>query len=890
MAYSSTLRLLSDNDVKQIAAFTIDRTYQLNDARFGSAGSMFFDCPLCHHSAESGDDSCIGHCASISLNCYIFHPMAYSYIISILNNMCIECKKLYHNTVKSCQYCKKRLYKNYTINTKETPHFVQRKTSQENEKKGSNKLRPIDIKDLPAEINTLANELPVALSNENVGSQLEGASEEAEASNEGSIIQRKYVTMQERGLIISQILVPPINMRTPYDIEWDSKLQFQYNQLVNIIKINFEEYFNEYVRRNKITYNNYTQLQYNQLLETIKTDNTNSRRYEDYVRQVSQRYKQIIGSSKQEGIMGLLGKKNGVFRHIMMGKRVDNCARAVISPDPTLALDEIFVPIKIASEIKITEHVSRFNQKKLCKMAEAGKLFWKDTDISAQRHHIVEGLSFQRYIIDGDYVLFNRQPSLTRTSILSFRIKVRRNKANTFGMNPQVVSMFNADFDGDEMNVFFGVSSSEYSVEMQFLLHVSNNVVVDDRVALIPVQDVVSGSYIMSLKDNPIEKSVAQQLLQHIDTLTLNSIMMSSSVKNVSLTKDEQNKLFCKSSDHNALPADEETQKISSESQRITWAKRVEESEKKALERPTKTDKVEESEKKALERLTRTDEVEESEKKALERLQDKGKQKMSSESQRPTRMSWADEVEESEKKALERPTKTDEVEESKRNISSIRKNTKAKVLGVGSLTSTYNYNNMTTWKILKACIPSYTNGCIITKEWLTKQIRISEKPLLMLQTLQNVVQIWLYHYGLSVNLLDVTTSATVKGISISQNMTFNQHCQNIIQNELADTDIMKIIKSGAKGTTIHLQNMAVALGQQIIAGKPGVFCNNSYSSGLSPDEFFGHQMAAREGVVNTGVTTAESGYLNRRACKIMGDVAKFANGVTGDKYSVISFP
>ena len=85
--------------------------------------------------------------------------------------------------------------------------------------------------------------------------------------------------MQQRGLIISQILVPPINMRTPYDIEWDSKLQFQYNQLVNIIKIYFEKYLNEYMRRNNMQY--YTSaelelvLQHNAILEMIKKDNTN---------------------------------------------------------------------------------------------------------------------------------------------------------------------------------------------------------------------------------------------------------------------------------------------------------------------------------------------------------------------------------------------------------------------------------------------------------------------------------------------------------------------------------------------------------------------------------------------------------------------------------------
>ena len=84
--------------------------------------------------------------------------------------------------------------------------------------------------------------------------------------------------------------------------------------------------------------------------------------------------------------------------------------------------------------------------------------------------------------------------------------------------------------------------------------------------------------------------------------------------------------------------------------------------------------------------------------------------------------------------------------------------------------------------------------------------------------------------------------------------------------------------------------MAVSLGQQYILGKPGVFCENSYSSGLTPEEFFGHQMAAREGVVSTGVNSASTGYLNRRVCTILADVYKNSNDAIGDKYCISTFP
>ena len=53
--------------------------------------------------------------------------------------------------------------------------------------------------------------------------------------------------------------------------------------------------------------------------------------------------------------------------------------------------------------------------------------------------------------MDGDYVLFNRQPSLHKMSMMAHRVKVM--KGNTFRLNVSVTPPYNADFDGDEMNM-----------------------------------------------------------------------------------------------------------------------------------------------------------------------------------------------------------------------------------------------------------------------------------------------------------------------------------------------------------------------------------------------------------------------------------------------------
>ena len=70
---SSRLSLLSDKDVRKVAAFDITDTLDLNDPRFGSTGSLSFECPTC----GMYEDQCIGHHASVNLGCYIFHPLIY---------------------------------------------------------------------------------------------------------------------------------------------------------------------------------------------------------------------------------------------------------------------------------------------------------------------------------------------------------------------------------------------------------------------------------------------------------------------------------------------------------------------------------------------------------------------------------------------------------------------------------------------------------------------------------------------------------------------------------------------------------------------------------------------------------------------------------------------
>jgi len=153
-----------------------------------------------------------------------------------------------------------------------------------------------------------------------------------------------------------------------------------------------------------------------------------------------------------------LKSKEGRIRGNLMGKRVDYSARSVITPDPNLSIDELGVPVKIAMNMTFPEIVTRFNIDEMYKLVRNGpdvypgaKHIKKATTgvtkrlKNMDRASIVleEGDVVERHIRNGDYVLFNRQPSLHKLSMQSFRVRVM--PYQTFRLNVSVTPAFNAD-------------------------------------------------------------------------------------------------------------------------------------------------------------------------------------------------------------------------------------------------------------------------------------------------------------------------------------------------------------------------------------------------------------------------------------------------------------
>ena len=207
--------------------------------------------------------------------------------------------------------------------------------------------------------------------------------------------------------------------------------------------------------------------------------------------------------------------KEGRIRHNLAGKRTNFCARTVISPDPMLELNEVGVPDVIAMKLTVPEKVVAWNMAYLKKFVEKGPKVYpganyiirpdgkkkKITDETkeASLEEIQPGYTVERHLMDGDIAVFNRQPSLHRMSMMCHRIKVLPGK--TLRLNPAVCHPYNADFDGDEMNLHIP-QTEEARAEAEILMEVQTQLIsLRYGLSIIGcVQDAISGNYLLTKK------------------------------------------------------------------------------------------------------------------------------------------------------------------------------------------------------------------------------------------------------------------------------------------------------------------------------------------------------------------------------------------------------
>jgi DNA-directed RNA polymerase II subunit RPB1 len=214
------------------------------------------------------------------------------------------------------------------------------------------------------------------------------------------------------------------------------------------------------------------------------------------------------GGRPLKSIQQRLGSKEGRIRYNLQGKRVEFSARSVITPDPNISIAELGVPIKIAMNLTVPERVTDFNRDKIYKLVQNGSttypgaktLVRKDGRMISLAHVntneivLYNGDMVNRHLMDGDMVLFNRQPTLHRMSMMGHRVRVL--PGNTFRLNVSVTSPYNADFDGDEMNAHIP-QSSEAIQELKDIAAVPYQMISPrhQKPVIKVVQDALLGSY-----------------------------------------------------------------------------------------------------------------------------------------------------------------------------------------------------------------------------------------------------------------------------------------------------------------------------------------------------------------------------------------------------------
>ncbi|KAL2154984.1 hypothetical protein VTH82DRAFT_3660 [Thermothelomyces myriococcoides] len=545
-----------------------------------------------------------------------------------------------------------------------------------------------------------------------------------------------------------------------------------------------------------------------------------------------------------KAIRARLKGKEGRLRGNLMGKRVDFSARTVITGDANISLDEVGVPRSIARTLTYPETVTPYNIAKLTKLVQNGPnehpgarfVVRSDGTRIDLRHHrratgiqLEYGWKVERHLMDGDYIIFNRQPSLHKESMMGHRVRVM--PYSTFRLNLSVTSPYNADFDGDEMNLHVP-QTEETRAEVKELCMVPLNIVSPQRNGPLMgiVQDTLAGVYKICRRDVFLTKE---------------------EVMNIMLWVPDWDGIIPLPAIHKPRPRWTGKQIISLIIPNIINIHMSSEQEDK--DHPFEDDGL---------------------------LIQQGELMFGLLSKKSVGAS-----------------------------------------GGGIVHLCYN-------ELGPQGAMDFLNGC------------------------QRVVNYWLLHNGFSIGIGDtipdpgtiekiqkhideekaeverLTQQATNNELEPLPGMNIRETFENKVSTALnrardkAGTSAQKSLKdlnnavimarSGSKGSSINISQMSALVGQQIVEGKripfgfkyrtlphftkddysPEArgFVENSYLRGLTPSEFFFHAMAGREGLIDTAVKTAETGYIQRRLVKALEDAeARYDGTVRNSLGDIIQF-
>ncbi len=326
------------------------------------------------------------------------------------------------------------------------------------------------------------------------------------------------VSSRPEWLVLTTLIVPPVNVRPSVTLESGERSEDDLtHKLVDIMRINQRLEQNINAGAPQIIIDDLWELlQYN--ITTYFNNETSG------IPPARHRSGRALKTLAQR-----LKGKEGRFRYNLSGKRVNFSARTVISVDPYVNIDEVGVPMEIAKKLTVPFHVTAWNIEKAKEFLLRTEypmvisIITKDKKrkrlVEVNREEIVKTLQvgeiLERQLIDGDITIFNRQPSLHRVSMMAHKVKVLPGK--TFRLNFCVTHPYNADFDGDEMNLHIP-QTLEAQAEARYLMDVTEQIFSprDGAAIIFGDEDDITGMYLMTKDDNSILKEDAEYLLSRV--------------------------------------------------------------------------------------------------------------------------------------------------------------------------------------------------------------------------------------------------------------------------------------------------------------------------------------------------------------------------------------
>jgi len=429
--------------------------------------------------------SCFGHFGYIELTKPIIHVLYSKLIYKILKATCRSCGRIISTstttTIKKCPYCGEdqrqlKFEKPYTFfETGEKGEVVE--------------LTPLNLR------------------------------ERFEKIPDEDLDQLKLKGGRPEWLIITLLPVPPVTMRPSITLETGERSEDDLtHKLVDIIRINQRLKENiDIGAPDFIIGDLWELLQYH-----VSTFFDNSLSGIPAARHRSGRPLKTLSDR--------LKSKEGRFRQNLTGKRVNFSARTVISPDPCISINEVGIPKFIAKELTIPVTVTENNMEYIRDLilhspawpsinyvVRPDEKRKKVTDETKEEiaKEITPGYLVERHLQNGDIVLFNRQPSLHRMSIMAHRVRVT--PWRTFTLNLCTCPPYNADFDGDEMNLHVP-QTEEARAEAEMLMEVQRHIrsprfggpIIGCK------EDHISGCFLLTQKDTVLSREEAFKLLADI--------------------------------------------------------------------------------------------------------------------------------------------------------------------------------------------------------------------------------------------------------------------------------------------------------------------------------------------------------------------------------------